>query len=106
MSTGPPGWTNSQCYYLLIPSLQISSFHSRVSFRCGLFFPDPKNAGAVPVAPLFIFNNSWSADECPAGNKARYNKFCDSIVGPPHHHTQLDLFSLLGEATVREIGPP
>merc|ERR1712141_363598 len=54
----------------------------QVSFRCGLFFPDPQNAAAVPVAPLFIFNNSWAADECPAGNRDRYNKFCDSIVKP------------------------
>merc|ERR1719219_1700472 len=55
----------------------------QVSFRCGLFFPDPNNAAAVPVAPLFIFNNSWAAEECPAGgNRVRYSKFCDSIVKP------------------------
>ena len=90
----------------------------RVSFRCGLFFPDPKNAGAVPVAPLFIFNNSWSADECPAGNKARYNKFCDSIVGPslapPSHsarsyfpprwsHCQRDWSSVIQACTPRML---
>ena len=62
-------------------SLQnFSSLLSRKSFRCGLFFPDPKTEGARPVAPLFIFNNSWAAEECPAGNTARYGRFCDSIV--------------------------
>ena len=63
-----------------VPLQNFSSLLSRKSFRCGLFFPDPKTEGARPVAPLFIFNNSWAAEECPAGNTARYGRFCDSIV--------------------------
>merc|ERR1712156_647449 len=59
-----------------------SRLDKQKSFRCGLFFPDPKTEGARPVAPLFIFNNSWAAEECPAGNTARYGRFCDSIVEP------------------------
>ena len=56
-------------------------FPFSVAFRCGLFFPNPRDDNAKPVAPLFVFNNSWSAPECPNGGDAdRYSKFCTSIV--------------------------
>ena len=77
MSTNPLALTKSQS------SLKFSLYVlllCRQSFRCGLFFPDPEKEGVRPVAPLFIFNNSWAADECPGGDTARYNSFCDSIV--------------------------
>merc|ERR1711953_1369590 len=51
----------------------------QVSFRCGLFFPDPSGAAPVPVAPLFIFNNS-----------------CDSIVKPLSERLVLEDPSLYG----------
>merc|ERR1719468_296288 len=60
-----------------------STLDKNVAFRCGLFFPNPKDDNAKPVAPLFVFNNSWSAPECPNGGDAdRYSKFCTSIVKP------------------------
>lgn len=60
-----------------------STLDKSVAFRCGLFFPNPKDDNAKPVAPLFVFNNSWSAPECPNGGDAdRYSKFCTSIVKP------------------------
>ena len=57
----------------------------RKSFRCGIFFPDPKdpdtrNHKLQPVGALVVFNASWPASECPGGDISRYNQFCDSIV--------------------------
>ena len=52
----------------------------RTAFRCGLFFPDPVDAAALPIAPLLIFNSTWAADECPSADTERYSMFCDSIV--------------------------
>ena len=31
----------------------------RLAYRCGMFFPDPKDPQALPVSPLLIFNASW-----------------------------------------------
>jgi len=59
-----------------------SGLDKSVAFRCGLFFPDPKNDNGLPIAPLFIFNSSWSAPECPDGGQDRFTRFCDSIVRP------------------------
>eukprot|EP00090_Calanus_glacialis_P024533 TRINITY_DN3812_c0_g1_i1.p1 TRINITY_DN3812_c0_g1~~TRINITY_DN3812_c0_g1_i1.p1 ORF type:complete len:194 (+),score=45.99 TRINITY_DN3812_c0_g1_i1:31-582(+) len=57
------------------------------SFRCGLFFPDPKdpdptNPKLLPVGALLLFNSSWPATECPSGDISKYNQFCDSIMKP------------------------
>merc|ERR550519_174306 len=51
------------------------------SFRCGLFFPDPKDDQKLPIAPLLIFNATWPAAECQSGvaDTERYDAFCDSI---------------------------
>ena len=57
-----------------------SGLDKSVAFRCGLFFPDPKNDNGLPIAPLFIFNSSWTAPECPDGGQDRFTRFCDSIV--------------------------
>ena len=57
-----------------------SGLDKSVAFRCGLFFPDPKNDNGLPIAPLFIFNSSWTAPECPNGGQDRFTRFCDSIV--------------------------
>ena len=61
----------------------MSNFRS--SFRCGLFFPDPRNssAQAKPVAPLLIMESAFAAEECPTGDMDRYSQFCDSFVGHP-----------------------
>merc|ERR1712110_802753 len=60
-----------------------STLDKSVAFRFGLFFPNPKDDNAKPVAPLFVFNNSWSAPECSSGGDAdRFSKFCTSIVKP------------------------
>ena len=41
------------------------------AFRCGLFFADPTDDSIptvkLPVAPLFVLNNSWPAPECQSG---------------------------------------
>merc|ERR1711892_909553 len=58
------------------------------SFRCGIFFPDPKEANSsnpkwVPVGTLLVFNGSWTAPECPNpgdDGASRFSDFCDSIV--------------------------
>merc|ERR1711936_993835 len=52
------------------------------SFRCGLFFPDPKDDQKLPIAPLLILNATWPAEECQSGvpNTKRYNAFCDSLL--------------------------
>ena len=91
------------------PWLQLSKsgLDRSVSFRCGLFFPDPAG-GPKPVGALLILNGSWVADECSGGVPSsagvdRYNRsdmpylfiqikleiinltrrsFCDSIVVP------------------------
>merc|ERR1711970_769780 len=47
------------------------------AFRCGLFFPSESEK--LPVAPLFIFNSSWPAPECPNGDQSRYVGFCTSL---------------------------
>merc|ERR1712080_657710 len=55
------------------------------SFRCGLFYLDPKDPppGGKPAEALLIFNATWDAkDECvDGGNYERYNEFCRSIRG-------------------------
>merc|ERR1711911_429492 len=48
------------------------------AFRCGLFFP-PEVEGELPIAPLYIFNASFPATECPTENTDRFNSFCHSI---------------------------
>merc|ERR1712018_107462 len=48
------------------------------AFRCGLFFP-PELEGQLPIAPLFIFNASFPADECPTDDSERFIGFCHSI---------------------------
>jgi len=50
------------------------------AFRCGMFFPDPKDANALPISPLLIFNATWPAEECPNPDTERHNSFCDEIV--------------------------
>merc|ERR1712106_1220090 len=60
------------------------------SFRCGIFFPDPKEANSsnpewVPVGTLLVFNGSWTAPECPNpgdDGASRFSDFCDSIMKP------------------------
>ena len=53
----------------------------RVSFRCGMFFPDPKNPDGLPVSPLLVFNSSWPAEECStAPDYDRYSIFCKNLV--------------------------
>ena len=54
-------------------------YPSRESFRCGLFFP-PEAAGELPIAPLYIFNASFPAPECPTQEAERFVQFCHSIV--------------------------
>ena len=54
-------------------------FVVREAFRCGLFFP-PEVEGELPIAPLFIFNASFPASECPTENTERFNSYCHSIV--------------------------
>merc|ERR1712029_699378 len=49
------------------------------AFRCGLFFP-PEVEGQLPIAPLFIFNASFPAEECPTDDSERFIGFCHSIV--------------------------
>merc|ERR1712183_301884 len=50
------------------------------SYRCGMFFPDPKDPNGLPSAPLLIFNSSWPAEECPSNpDYGKYNKFCNEI---------------------------
>ena len=54
--------------------------HYRASFRCGLFFP-PEVEGELPIAPLFIFNASYPAEECKSGNdNSRFISFCTALV--------------------------
>merc|ERR1712029_383485 len=48
------------------------------AFRCGPFFP-PEIEGQLPIAPLFIFNSSFPADECPTEDSDRFIGFCHSI---------------------------
>jgi hypothetical protein len=43
------------------------SIYSNKSFRCGMFFPDPKDGTKILISPLLVFNATWSAKECPAG---------------------------------------
>ena len=57
------------------------------AFRCGLFFPDPKDKSAdksaLPFLNLYIFNATFDAkSECDAGtpNTKRYNDFCAKVV--------------------------
>ena len=57
------------------------------AFRCGLFFPDPKDKSpdksALPVLDLYVFNATFDATaECRAGspNVERYIDFCAAIV--------------------------
>ena len=57
------------------------------AFRCGLFFPDPKDKSpdksALPFLNLYIFNATFDAKaECDAGtpNTKRYNDFCAQVV--------------------------
>ena len=59
--------------------LMLGSPLSRESFRCGLFFP-PEVAGELPIAPLYIFNASFPAPECPTQEAERFVQFCHSIV--------------------------
>ena len=59
--------------------LMLGSSLSRESFRCGLFFP-PEVAGELPIAPLYIFNASFPAPECPTQEAERFVQFCHSIV--------------------------
>eukprot|EP00092_Neocalanus_flemingeri_P040057 GFUD01043630.1.p1 GENE.GFUD01043630.1~~GFUD01043630.1.p1 ORF type:complete len:179 (+),score=25.25 GFUD01043630.1:79-615(+) len=59
-----------------------SGLDRRFSFRCGMFFPDPKDASALPVGALLVLNATWPSDEdCQKGEK-RYGQFCDSILAP------------------------
>merc|ERR1712018_4059 len=76
-----------------IPASELGNVHKAstldpsVSFRCGLFFADPRDDAIptkfLPVAPLFILNNSWPAPECSSGGgQGRFDSFCNSIVKP------------------------
>jgi len=53
------------------------------SFRCGMFYFDPKQPppDGKPAHDLLIFNRTWDAtEECKTGgNYERYNAFCRSI---------------------------
>ena len=49
------------------------------AFRCGLFFP-PEVGSELPIAPLYIFNASFPASECPTQDSQRFVNFCHSIV--------------------------
>jgi len=48
------------------------------AFRCGLFFP-PEVGSELPIAPLYIFNASFPARECPTQDSQRFVNFCHSI---------------------------
>ena len=60
-----------------------------------MFFPDPKDASKVPISPLLVFNATWSAEECPEGNTARHNVFCDKLVRNNDYHMYILLFHCL-----------
>ena len=67
------------------------------SFRCGLFFADPTDDSIptvkLPVAPLFIMNNSWTAPECQSGGgDDRFSSFCNSIVSVVESFFIINLF--------------
>ena len=55
---------------------------TRLAYRCGMFFPDPKDPKALPVSPLLIFNSSWPAEECSTTGPDydKYNTFCSNLV--------------------------
>jgi len=65
---------------------KVTGLDKEKSFRCGLFFPDPKSPDIFalepkPIAPLFIFNATWEAEECENGEDGieRFKSFCESI---------------------------
>jgi len=57
---------------------KVNDLDTKESFRCGLFFP-PEVAGELPIAPLYIFNASFPAPECPTQEAERFVQFCHSI---------------------------
>jgi len=90
-----------------IPASEIGNIHQAAtlppseSFRCGLFFVDPTDNNIptvkLPVAPLFVLNNSWPAPECSAGGgQQRFSSFCNSIVKDLSDRITLDDPSLYG----------
>merc|ERR1712203_25321 len=65
---------------LVIKLSQKSDIDIKKSYRCGMFFPDPKDPNGLPSAPLLIFNSSWAAEECPDNpDYGKYNNFCNEI---------------------------
>merc|ERR1739844_407413 len=65
---------------LVIKLSQKSDIDIKKSYRCGMFFPDPKDPNGLPSAPLLIFNSSWAAEECPdIPDYGKYNNFCNEI---------------------------
>ena len=75
----------SRVFHLWLILFTLFGFFYRVSFRCGIFFPDPDEVDPakptlLPYGPLLIFNGSWAAPECPSNDVSRFNDFCDSIV--------------------------
>ena len=68
----------------------------RTSFRCGMFFPDPKNPDGLPVSPLLVFNSSWPAEECGSSpDYERYGTFCRNLVTSRWYLKHLFLFLIL-----------
>jgi len=62
---------------------QASTLDRKLAYRCGMFFPDPKDPKALPVSPLLIFNSSWPAEECSTTGPDydKYNTFCSNLFG-------------------------
>merc|ERR1711934_683020 len=67
---------------LIINLNKASTLDRKLAYRCGMFFPDPKDPKALPVSPLLVFNASWPAEKgSTIGNDiCKYIK--DSIKAP------------------------
>jgi len=68
---------------LVLKLSETSKLDRKVAFRCGMFFPDPKDPSALPVSPLLIFNASWPAEECSTSGPdyEKYNNHCSGLFG-------------------------
>merc|ERR1711983_221145 len=68
---------------LIINLNKVSTLDRKLAYRCGMFFPDPKDPKALPVSPLLVFNASWPAEECSTTGPDydKYNTFCGNLFG-------------------------
>jgi len=81
--------------------LKPSGLDLKNAFRCGLFFPSETKK--KPVAPLFIFNTSWPAEECPTDNQTRFVDFCTSLWNKILKHIVFNNPSLEKERAEKSI---